>query len=64
VHATRQDEYLILKTIILDYDGSKIFETKSKAKFTLNEGLKLAKKAAQKTKKTAAKLLEKICKNY
>jgi len=65
-HATIADETLTLKTLILDYDGSEVFETKSHINFTeqtsLKEAIELGIKAAQKTKKEAAKLLEKICK--
>lgn len=61
-HAWVENDKLYLKTMILDYDGSEIFETKSSAKFDLKEGMKLGVTAAEKTKKEAAKLLEKICK--
>jgi len=60
-HAEIEDGKLKLKTIILDYDGSEIFETKSQGNCTLEDALKLGISAAQKTKKEAAKLLDKIC---
>lgn len=62
IHAVVENEKLKLRTIIFDYDGSEIFETKSSGKAELEEGKQLGIKAAQKTKKEAAKLLEKICK--
>lgn len=62
VHAEIEKEKLILKTIILDYDGSEVFETKSSGKVEIEEAIKLGVAAAMKTKKEAAKLLEKICK--
>jgi porphobilinogen deaminase len=62
VHAEIEKEKLILKTMILDYDGSEVFETKSSGKVEIEEAIKLGVAAAIKTKKEAAKLLEKICK--
>ncbi len=62
VHATTDGDSLILKSLLLDYDGSEIFETKSKGKATLEDALKLGTEAAKKAKNEAAKLLEKICK--
>ena len=62
VHAWLEDDKLNLKTMILDYDGSEIFETNSAGKFDLEAGIKLGVEAARKTKEEAAKLLEKICK--
>lgn len=61
-HATIEGEKLNLKTLILDYDGSEIFETNFSGKADLEEGIKLGIDAAKKTKKEAAKLLERICK--
>lgn len=50
-----------LKTIIFDYDGSKIFSTNSTCKAQFDEAIQLGINAAKKTKKEAKKLLEKIC---
>jgi len=62
VHATyEQDDLISLKTMILNYDGSEIYETDSKAKFGLDEAIKLGKEAAKKTKLEAKELLAKIC---
>jgi hydroxymethylbilane synthase len=61
-YAWFEDDLLNLKTLILDYDGSEVFETNSSCKFDLEEGIKLGKKSAQKTRSEAKKLLEKICK--
>ena len=62
INAEIEKNNLTLKTMILDYDGSEIFETKSKSKANLEDAIKLGVEAAQTTKKKAAKLLEKICK--
>ncbi len=62
VHAEIKNDQLHLKTLILDYDGSEIFETKSSGKIDLESGIKLGIDAANKTKKEAAALLKKICK--
>lgn len=62
VHACVENEELKLQTMILDYDGKEVFETESKGKFTLEDGLKLGEEAAQKTKREAAELLNRICK--
>jgi hydroxymethylbilane synthase len=60
VYAFIENQKLNLKTIILDYDGSEIFETNSQGKIDLAEAKKLGVLAGQKTKKEAAKLLAKI----
>ncbi len=62
VHAVCEDEKITLKTLILDYDGSQIFETNSSCKAEIQPALDLGIAAAQKTKKEAAELLKKICK--
>lgn len=62
VHAIIEKGNISLRTAIYDYDGSEIFETKSKAKANLEDAIKLGAEAAQTTQKKAAKLLEKICK--
>jgi hydroxymethylbilane synthase len=62
VYACKENDLLSLKTMILDYDGSEIFETLTNCEFKLEKGIDLAKKAALKTKNDARKLLEKICK--
>jgi len=61
VHALQDGDSLKLETIILDYDGSDIYETKSEGKFALDEAISLGKKAAKKTKAEAKELLKKIC---
>jgi len=61
-HAIVEKNNLTLRTIIYDYDGAEIFETKSKSKANLEDAIKLGAEAAKTTKKKAAKLLEKICK--
>jgi hydroxymethylbilane synthase len=61
VHANFENNKLILKTIILDYDGSEIFETCSESEINLEAGIKLGIAAAQKTKLEATNLLAKIC---
>lgn len=63
VNAVVDGDSLTLKTLLLDYDGSEIFETKSKGKADLEDALRLGIEAAKKAKNEAAKLLEKICKN-
>lgn len=60
VHATIDGDSLTLKTLLLDYDGSEIFETKSKGKAELEAALKLGADAAKKAKNEAAALLKKI----
>jgi hydroxymethylbilane synthase len=62
VHAQIVKDNLVLETAIIDYDGSEIYTTKSKSKINLEEAILLGCKAAEKTKKQAKKLLEKICK--
>lgn len=61
VCAEIKNNELQLKTMILDYDGSEIFETNSSCKVDLEAAIKLGETAAQQTKEKAAKLLEKIC---
>jgi hydroxymethylbilane synthase len=53
---------LNLRTMILDYDGSEVFETNSSAKFDLEAAIEAGKAAANKTKTEAGELLERICK--
>ncbi len=60
VCASLENDSLNLETMILDYDGSEVFATKSRGKFAVEDGVKLGIAAAQKTKKEAAKLLAKI----
>lgn len=62
VHAIADGEELKLKTLILDYDGSAIFETSSKGKATLEDGMRIGVAAAKKVKAESAELLAKICK--
>jgi hypothetical protein len=47
--------------MILDYDGSAVFETLQTGNFDLKSGLEIAIKAAIRTKTEAAELLKKIC---
>lgn len=61
VHATSEGDLINLDTVILDYDGKEIFETKSQCKFGLDEAINLGKKAAKKTKEEAGELLSRIC---
>ncbi len=61
VQATIESNQLHLKTVILDYDGSEIFETESSSKVDLEAGIKLGIEAANKTKKEAGELLKRIC---
>ena len=61
VYACKENDSLNLKTMILDYDGSDIFETSQTGEFNLQAGQELARQAALKTKKEAAELLKKIC---
>lgn len=61
VHAIQDGDLLKLKTMILDYDGSDIYETQLEGKFALDEAISLGKKAAKKTKDEAKELLMKIC---
>ena len=61
VYALQKGDLLELKTVILDYDGSEIYETTSQGKFSIDEAIDLGKKAAKKTKEEARELLAKIC---
>ena len=61
VHAQIKENKLNLTTIIFDYDGAEIFTTKSSCDAIFEEGLKLGIAAANKTKKEAAELLQRIC---
>lgn len=61
VYAYKENDKLHLKTMILDYDGSEIFETSQVTDFSLKSGQELAKKAALETKTKAAELLKRIC---
>jgi hydroxymethylbilane synthase len=60
VYAEVENSKVTLKTMIIDYDGSEIFETKSQGKATLEDAIELGEKAAEKTRKKAPKLLAKI----
>jgi hydroxymethylbilane synthase len=62
VHATTKDGFLTLKSLLLDHDGSEIFETNSQSNAELEEALNLGVEAAKKVKREASGLLEKICK--
>lgn len=63
VHAVIENDKINLKTMILDYDGSEIFETNSESKANLEDGINLGIAAAKKTRLEAKALLEKICNN-
>jgi hydroxymethylbilane synthase len=60
VYAEIKNDEVVLKTMILDYDGSEIFETTSSCKIDLEAAIALGFAAAQRTKEEAAKLLKKI----
>ena len=59
-YAYIENKKLILKTSIIDYDGSEIFETTSKCDISLEKAIELGFKAGEQTKKKAQKLLQKI----
>jgi hydroxymethylbilane synthase len=59
-YAYIEKKKLILKTSIIDYDGSEIFETISKCDIFLEKAIELGVKAGEQTKKKAQKLLQKI----
>lgn len=61
VYAWLENGLLNLKTMILDYDGSEIFETLQIGKFDIESGAAIAIKAAIETKVEATELLKKIC---
>jgi len=61
VHALIENDKINLKTIILDYDGSEVFETSLETKVSLEDGINLGIAAAKKTKMEAPELLKKIC---
>lgn len=61
VYAWLENGLLNLKTMILDYDGSEIFETLQIGKFDIESGIAIAIKAAIETKVEATELLKKIC---
>ncbi len=61
VYAWLENGLLNLKTMILDYDGSELFETLQIGKFDIESGTKIAVKAAIETKVEATELLKKIC---
>lgn len=63
VHAYIENNILQLNTVILDYDGSEVFATKSQGKVDLQEALKIGSLAAKQTKEKATTLLQKICQN-
>lgn len=63
VYAEVQNENLILRTEILNHDGSEIFETNSSCKLDLESGIELGNAAAQKVKDDAAELLQ-ACLNF
>ncbi len=60
VYAWPQNGSLNFKTMILNYDGSEIFKTFSTTKFTLEEGVNLGIEVAQKVKREAKDLYQKI----
>lgn len=61
VYAYKENNQLHLKTMILDYDGSEIYETSHMGDFSLESGKILAKRAALETKTNAQTLLTRIC---
>lgn len=63
VYGYIENEMLNLKTMIIDYDGSEIFETKSAIKIDILNTKKIGAEAALETKLKAASLMKKICMN-
>jgi len=61
VHGEIKNDKLNLKTMILDYDGSEIFETDYVCDLNLDEVIATGIKAAQETKEKASNLLQRIC---
>lgn len=61
VHASADGDFINFETIILDYDGSEIYQTKSQSKLAIDEAINLGKKMAKQTKLEAKSLLAKIC---
>jgi hydroxymethylbilane synthase len=59
VHCYIDNSKLILKTAIIDHDGSQIYQTDLQG--DLNDYLAIAKQASDKTKSEASSLLKKIC---
>ncbi len=55
---------LFLKTILLDIDGSELFELSNICQATKDEAILLGKEMALKTKKDAHLLVKKICNNF
>ncbi len=62
VHAVVEGGKLNLTTLLLGHDGSEVFETKSSGNLNLSAAVKLGIAAAEKTKKEASQLLQKILK--
>jgi len=60
VYAYIENGLINLRTMILDYDGSEVFETVASDEVSLEAAISLARKAAEKTKLEAAILLNKI----
>ncbi len=61
INNTRQ---LSLKTILLDIDGSELFELSNLCFASIEEGKKLGQEMAKKTKKDAHLLVKKICNKF
>ena len=60
VYAYIENGLVNLRTMILDYDGSEVFETVASDEVSLEAAISMARKAAEKTKLEAAILLNKI----
>ena len=61
VHAVPDGDMLNFETIILDYDGKEVYQTKSQSRLAIEEAINLGKEMAKQTKLEAKSLLEKIC---
>jgi len=64
VNAVIKNNQLHLKTAIIDYDGSEIYETSHLGEINLESSILLGKKAGEDTKRNAIKLLSKILLPY
>ncbi len=58
VHAEIENDKITLRTQLLSFNGSEIFETKSGGKAELEKAIEIGISAAQKVKKDAGKLLQ------
>lgn len=63
VYAFIEKDKLMLKTAIIDFDGSEICETSHHSKVNLAKGLEMALKAASETKRKSPQLWQRIIQN-